>query len=93
MATASAHLASTHLVTAERDSAAGVDAERFWSVYQKHLASIYRYVYAWVKNREEAEDLTAEIFLKAVRGIDYGRGPQEIRHWLYQLARTTINDH
>jgi RNA polymerase sigma-70 factor, ECF subfamily len=93
MATASANLASKYLVTAEWDRAARADAERFDSLYQEHLGRIYRYVYSWVRNREEAEDLTAEIFLKAVRGVDYERSSKEIERWLFQVARTIIADY
>lgn len=93
MTTLSATYASRYPISPEGDTVTNADAERFQDVYREHLAPIYRYVYAWVKNREEAEDLTAEIFLKAVRGVDYRRKPQEIQRWLYQVARTTINDH
>jgi len=66
------------------------DEQKF---YREHLAPIYRYVYSKVGNREEAEDLTSQIFLKAVRGIKYERGVQSMRKWLYQVARTTIVDY
>ena len=93
MTTLSATHASKYLGIAERDIVASSDEEKFQDIYREHLAPIYRYVYAWVKNREEAEDLTAEIFLKAVRGLDYERDPKETQHWLFQVARTTLRDH
>jgi len=46
-----------------------------------------------VGNREEAEDLTSQIFIKAVRGVDTERGPQSMQKWLFQVARTTIADY
>ena len=54
---------------------------------------IYRYVYSKVGNREEAEDLTAQIFMKAVRGVDTERESQHMQRWLFQVARTTIADY
>lgn len=67
-----------------------VDVQTF---YRENLGPIYRYVYSKVGNREDAEDLTAHIFLKAVRGLEYERGVQSMRTWLYQVANTTIVDY
>ncbi len=61
--------------------------------YRENLGLISRYVYSKVGNREEAEDLTSHIFLKAVRGLNYERGAQSMRKWLFQVARTTIVDY
>jgi RNA polymerase sigma-70 factor, ECF subfamily len=61
--------------------------------YRENLGLISRYVYSKVGNREEAEDLTSQIFLKAVRGLNYERGAQSMRKWLFQVARTTIVDY
>lgn len=54
---------------------------------------IYRFVYKKVGNREEAEDLTSQIFLKVVSSIDRERGRQSMQQWLYLIARTIIADH
>ncbi len=69
------------------------EQQEFQTFYEEHLAVIYRYVYSKVGNREEAEDLTAQIFMKAVRGIDAERGQQRMQKWLFQVARTTVADH
>ncbi len=99
--------ASTNLAPAATD-AAGVQGSReashpgfseesnvqeFQTFYQENLGLIYRYVYSKVGNREEAEDLTSQIFLKAVRGVDTHRGAQSVQKWLFQVARTTIADY
>ena len=44
-----------------------VDVQEFQTLYEENLGLIYRYVYSKVGNREEAEDLTSQIFIKAVR--------------------------
>jgi len=60
---------------------------------QKHLHLIYHYVYSYVRNQQEAEDLTSQIFLKAVRHIDPERSVHHCRAWLFRVARTTIADY
>ncbi len=72
---------------------ATLDRQAFQSFYLENLGTIYRYVYRKVGNREEAEDLTSQIFIKAVRSLDYTQNPQSTRSWLFQVARTTIADY
>jgi RNA polymerase sigma-70 factor, ECF subfamily len=62
-------------------------------LYERHVRSIYRFVYSKVGNREEAEDLTSQVFLKAACGIDSSRDALSAQGWLFQVARTTIADH
>src|SRR6266568_5586862 len=69
------------------------DVQELQTFYQDNLGLIYRYIYSKVGNREEAEDLTSQTFVKAVRGVDYRRGPQSVQKWLFQIARTTVADY
>ena len=99
--------ARTNLATAGRNDAGvqgsrgasntgfsgGANVQEFQTFYQENLGLIYRYVYSKVGNREEAEDLTSQIFMKAVRGVDTERGAQSMQKWLFQVARTTIADY
>lgn len=72
---------------------AKVNAQDFSTFYQENLGLIYRYVYSKIGNREEAEDLTSQIFMKAVRGVNTERGTLSVQKWLFQVARTTIADY
>jgi RNA polymerase sigma-70 factor (ECF subfamily) len=69
------------------------NTHQFLTIYQENLARVYHFVYIKVKNREVAEDLTSQIFLKAVRHLDYERSSQSIRSWLLQVASTTVVDY
>jgi len=87
-------LGKSHLATAGARVPRGEEyVQEFQTFYQENLGLIYRYVYSKVGNREEAEDLTSQIFIKAVRGVDTERGPQSVQKWLFQVARTTIADY
>jgi RNA polymerase sigma-70 factor (ECF subfamily) len=70
-----------------------LDVPTLETLYERHVRSIYRFVYSKVGNREEAEDLTSQVFLKAARGIDSSRDALSAQGWLFQVARTTIADH
>jgi RNA polymerase sigma-70 factor (ECF subfamily) len=84
----------SHLATAGARVPRGEEyVQEFQTFYQENLGLIYRYVYSKVGNREEAEDLTSQIFIKAVRGVDTERGPRSMQKWLFQVARTTIADY
>ncbi|MBV9019989.1 MAG: hypothetical protein JOZ71_04680, partial [Ktedonobacteraceae bacterium] len=69
------------------------DVQEIQTFYEENLALIYRYIYSKVGNRQEAEDLTSQTFIKALRGVDYTRGSQSIQKWLFQVARTTVADY
>lgn len=62
-------------------------------LYQEQLRPIYHYIYSKVGNREEAEDLTSQVFMKALHGLDSERSPASMRQWLFQVARTTVADY
>lgn len=66
---------------------------RFEQVYGEHVVGIYRFVYARVGNRPDAEDLTAQVFVRAVEQLDTTREPRQIAAWLYRVAQNAIADH
>ncbi len=62
-------------------------------VYDKYIEQIYKFVYFKVGNREDAEDVVSQVFIKAARSLDVAQEEQVMLGWLYQVARTTITDH
>ena len=82
-----------HQMRADKPPEPAHDAERLQRLYEDNLHVIYRFIYSKVGNREEAEDLTSQVFIKAVRSIDNSRDTASIQSWLFQVARTTIADH
>jgi RNA polymerase sigma-70 factor (ECF subfamily) len=63
------------------------------ALYEATLPTIYRFIYSKVGNREEAEDLTSQVYLKALSGLDQTRDAVSAQAWLFQVARTTIADY
>ena len=74
---------------------AGQDAA-LASFYGRFFAPVYRYILASVGRREDAEDLAAEVFVKALRGIGGFRFQDEskpVTAWLFRIARNEVADH
>ena len=66
------------------------DLERVFATY---LDSVFRFLYNRVGNREDAEDLTSQVFLKASSRLDSGRTEASVASWLFTVARTVLADH
>lgn len=79
--------------TVQQNTPAQSESHGLKALYEATLPTVYRYVYSKVGNREEAEDLTSQVYLKALRGIDDSRDEGAAHAWLFQVARTTIADY
>lgn len=71
------------------------DKEAFIKVYDESVNDIYRFVYFKIGSREEANDLTSQIFLKTWNHIQTNslEDSKTLRALLYKIARSTIIDH
>ena len=63
------------------------------SVYQDNAKWVYRTIYARVGNQADAEDLTAEVFLAALRPLRLTASAAEVRSYLRSTARTVLAAH
>ena len=69
------------------------NAEAFGKLYDIYLDTVYRYVYYKVRGSAEAEDLTAQVFLKAWEAMPRYRFREvPFVHWLMRLARNAVID-
>ena len=67
-----------------------VDAE---ALYRTHVRPLYTFIYSKVGNRETAEDITSEVFMKALMHLDPTREEHSIVAWLYRVARNAVADY
>jgi RNA polymerase sigma-70 factor, ECF subfamily len=73
---------------------ARTDPGAFGILYDRHVESVYRLAYVRLGNAAAAEDVTAEVFVKALRGIGrYRNQGKPFTCWLYQIARNAVADH
>lgn len=63
------------------------------AVYQAHVRAIYAFIYTRVGNREAAEDLTSDVFLKALTRLDPAREEHSVVAWLFRVARNAVTDY
>ncbi len=68
-------------------------ADALQAIYDAHVEQIYKFIFFKVGNREDAEDITSQVFIKAAHSLDVSQKPPTQLAWLYQVARTTITDH
>jgi RNA polymerase sigma factor (sigma-70 family) len=72
----------------------GGDRYPTWeAVYQDNATWVYRTIFARVGNRADAEDLTAEVFLAALRPLRLTASVGEVRAYLRTTARTVLAAH
>lgn len=69
------------------------DAPDLEQIFERFVDPVHRYLYSRVGNREDAEDLTSEVFLKAARLLDRQRPEASLAQWLFTVARTVLADH
>ena len=62
--------------------------------FREHRPTVYRYVRFRLATREAAEDVTSEVFIKALRALDrYDPSRASPRTWLLRIARNAVTDH
>jgi RNA polymerase sigma-70 factor (ECF subfamily) len=67
------------------------DSSAFGELYERHVTSIYRYVYYRVGNPEDAEDLTARVFMRALKHVNtYNDRGVPFTAWLYRIAHNVV---
>lgn len=70
------------------------DAEAFGQIYDRYVDTVFRFIYFRVGNRQLAEDLTADTFLRALRRIgSFTWQGRDIGAWLVTIARNLVADH
>lgn len=70
------------------------DEDAFGALYDKYVNDIFRFVSFRVRSKDEAEDLTADIFLKAWQYLSSGkRDIENFKALLYRISRNIVIDH
>jgi len=69
------------------------DSESFGKLYDCYITQIYRFVYLKVQSKQDAEDLTHQVFLKAWQNIHtFNSQGFPFSSWLYRIATNSVID-
>ena len=63
------------------------DTEAFEQLVRQYERQIFRVAQHITQNREDAEDITQDVFLKAYEKLDQFQGNSKFSTWLYSIAR------
>ena len=69
------------------------DNGAFGEIYNIFFQKIFRFIFYRVGHKENAEDLTEEVFLKAYGKLESLSDTNSLEPWLYQIARNKVIDY
>jgi RNA polymerase sigma-70 factor, ECF subfamily len=73
--------------------AAQSDPAKFGDLYDAHFERIYAFIVRRVRDRDKAEDLTSEVFHKALANLkSYEWKGAPFAAWLFRIAANAISD-
>jgi RNA polymerase sigma-70 factor (ECF subfamily) len=73
--------------------AKGGEPDSFGLIYDYYLTRVYRFVFLKVTNKEEAEDITQQVFMKAWEALPrFESEGSPFVSWIFRIARNTVID-
>jgi RNA polymerase sigma-70 factor (ECF subfamily) len=68
------------------------DRDAYAALVEKYRIKMFNLAYSMTRNREEADDITQDVFIKAWRHISGFQGRSAFGTWIYRIAVNTIRD-
>jgi len=68
-------------------------AMSFESLVRQYHAKLFNFIYRYTKNRQDAEDLTKDTFVKAFRNFHRYDSQYPFGSWLFTIGRRTVFNH
>jgi RNA polymerase sigma-70 factor (ECF subfamily) len=82
---------ASELIATSMESPA-VELQDFDRIVQLHWPRVFRFVLASVRDRDAAQTLTQDCFLRAYRGRARFRGDSSVNTWLMRIAVNLVRD-
>jgi RNA polymerase sigma-70 factor (ECF subfamily) len=68
------------------------DTKAYAHLVKRHYMTVYRASYKWCGIREDAEDITHEVFIKLAQKLKTFRLQSSFKTWLYRITINTAKD-
>ncbi len=68
------------------------DRRAFAALYEAHVDAVYRYVYFRLRSEAEADDVTSEVFQRALVAMPHFEPRRPFLAYLYTIARNVVAD-
>ena len=69
------------------------DSRSFETLFYRHYDQVYGLLFRLIGNRQEAEDVTQEVFIRLYRQPFEGRREHNLSAWLYRVATNLGYNH
>ncbi|MHC4267518.1 MAG: RNA polymerase sigma factor [Planctomycetota bacterium] len=73
--------------------AKGGDSVAFENLVERSYMLVYKVSYKWCRTKEDAEDITQEVFVKLAKKIFSFREESSFQTWLYRIVINTAKDY
>jgi RNA polymerase sigma-70 factor, ECF subfamily len=67
--------------------------KEFEKIYDAHVEKIFRFVYLKVNSKDDAQDITSQVFLKTWDSFSKGDSLKNPKAFLYKVARNMVIDY
>jgi RNA polymerase sigma-70 factor, ECF subfamily len=64
----------------------------FNDLYKKYHHDLFNFLFYMVHNREQAEDLVQEVYIRVLRSFQHFKGESSEKTWLFAIARNVAID-
>lgn len=69
------------------------DMAAFNSLVEKHKNGLFAFIYNMVKNKQLAEDIFQESFIRVIKNIRTYKEESNFKNWLFRIASNLCKDH
>jgi RNA polymerase sigma-70 factor, ECF subfamily len=69
------------------------DQERYGEIIERYQGKLFSYIYRLIGNRDEAQDLLQDVFIKTFRNLNSFDVDRKFSSWIYRIAHNEAVNH